>query len=110
MITTSPTLAGCVVRPGILPTGCASDPSIFCTAARLPIEKTPGENCDASTGNDLDVPLLLVTTTLTWADTPPGNSSHGTTALIWFDCKYRSGASIVLLPLTNCTVTPPSVV
>jgi hypothetical protein len=68
--------------------------------------KMAGENSPIVTGAAVEVELPFVTVTVALPDA----TFQGTTALIWFDCKYSSGASMVVPPLTNFTVTPPSVV
>src|ERR1017187_1521967 len=68
--------------------------------------KTAGENSPTLTEAVAEATLPLVTVTVA----SPGTKFQGTTALIWLDCKNSRGASTVVLPLTNFTVTPPSVV
>src|ERR1700693_3141272 len=72
--------------------------------------KTAGENSPTLTDAGAEETPLFVTMTFTVAVVPFGTRFHGTTALIWLDCKNSRGASELALPLTNFTVTPPRLV
>src|ERR1700680_4636455 len=106
MIITSWCLAGCVVRPGVLPAGQARVWSALLTTTALPFTaKIPGENGPIVTALGAEAMPPTLTTTFTVCVELGGTMFQGTWALIRSGLpgptNSRGAFTGGLLPLTN---------
>src|ERR1700689_2127610 len=95
----------------MVPVGQAREPSALLTAtASVPTGKMAGENGPTVTAVGCEEPAEVLTTTFTVCVVFGGTIFHGTCTLSCCPGAMvsRRGASRVVSPLTNSTVTPPS--